>query len=119
MFVYAQCQGVKFWYAQCQADFGVAQCQGANFLGAQCQGANFFNAGCEGVIFGDAQCQGANFLGAQCQGAYASKGHSLQTLSSRIGKKTEFDFLQLEGEIAENVIKNIENHHTQFREFLV
>jgi hypothetical protein len=39
----------------------------------------------------------------------ASKGHSLQTLSSRIGKKTEFDFLQLEGEIAENVIKNIEN----------
>ena len=108
-FVYAQCQGVKFWYAQCQADFGVAQCQGANFLGAQCQGANFFNAGCEGVIFGDAQCQGANFLGAQCQGAYASKGHSLQTLSSRIGKKTEFDFLQLEGEIAGNVIKNIEN----------
>jgi hypothetical protein len=30
---------------------------------------------------------------------------STQTLSSRIGKETEFETLQLEGEIAEDVIK--------------
>jgi hypothetical protein len=32
-----------------------------------------------------------------------------QELSSRIGEETKFEVLQLEGEIAENVIKNIEN----------
>jgi hypothetical protein len=37
------------------------------------------------------------------------KEFSLQELSSRIGKETEFETLQLKGEIAENVIKNIEN----------
>jgi uncharacterized protein YjbI with pentapeptide repeats len=86
----AQCQGVNFWGAQCQgADFWGAQCQGADFLGAQCQGANFR----------DAQCQGADFRNAQCQGAYA-----LKTFSFRIDKNTEFETLQLEGEIAENVV---------------
>jgi hypothetical protein len=32
-----------------------------------------------------------------------------QELSSRIGEETKFEVLRLEGEIAENVIKNIEN----------
>jgi hypothetical protein len=32
-----------------------------------------------------------------------------QELSSRIGEETKFEVLQLEGEITENVIKNIEN----------
>jgi hypothetical protein len=47
-----------------------------------------------------------------CQGAYALeefslqefKEFSLQELSSRIGKNTEFETLQLKGEIAENVM---------------
>jgi hypothetical protein len=34
---------------------------------------------------------------------------STQTLSSKIGKKTKFKFLQLEGEIDEDIIENIEN----------
>jgi hypothetical protein len=34
---------------------------------------------------------------------------SKQTLSSRIGENTEFIFLQLEGEIDEDIIENIEN----------
>jgi hypothetical protein len=81
-----------------------SQCQGVNFWGAQCQGADFLGAQCQGANFRDAQCQGANFRNAQCQGAYA-----LKTFSFRIDKNTEFETLQLEGEIAENVIKNIEN----------
>ena len=32
-----------------------------------------------------------------------------QELSSRIGEETKFEVLRLEGEITENVIKNIEN----------
>jgi hypothetical protein len=35
--------------------------------------------------------------------------YSQQELSYKIGKETEFETLQLEGEIAEDVIKNIEN----------
>jgi uncharacterized protein YjbI with pentapeptide repeats len=76
-----------------------AQCQGADFSVAQCQGANFRYA----------QCQGADFGDAQCQGAYALQEFSAQILSSRIGEGTEFDFLQLEGEIDEDIIENIEN----------
>jgi hypothetical protein len=34
---------------------------------------------------------------------------TLQELSSRIGEETKFEVLRLEGEITENVIKNIEN----------
>jgi hypothetical protein len=41
---------------------------------------------------------------AQCQGAYALKEFSEQTLSSRIGKKTKFEVLQLEGEITEKYL---------------
>jgi hypothetical protein len=37
------------------------------------------------------------------------KEFSSQTLSSRIDRNTEFKFLQLEGEIDKDVIKNIEN----------
>jgi hypothetical protein len=59
--------------------------------------------------FRDAQCQGADFALAQCQGAYALKEFSSQTLSTRIDRNTEFKFLQLEGEIDKDVIKNIEN----------
>jgi uncharacterized protein YjbI with pentapeptide repeats len=119
-FCLAQCQGVNFWHAQCQgADFSLAQCQGADFCFAQCQGASFRSARCQGVNFGHAQCQGVNFSGAQCQGvnfkstqcqgAYALKKSYSQELSSRIGEETKFEVLRLEGEIAENVIKNIEN----------
>jgi hypothetical protein len=50
-------------------------------------------------------------MDTQCQGAYALKEFSSQTLSSRIDRNTEFKFLQLEGEIDKNVIKNIENSH--------
>ncbi|WP_180323874.1 pentapeptide repeat-containing protein [bacterium endosymbiont of Bathymodiolus sp. 5 South] len=104
-FLNTQCQGAYFWNTQCQgASFRDAQCQGVNFWGAQCQGADFLGAQCQGANFRDAQCQGANFRNAQCQGAYA-----LKTFSFRIDKNTEFETLQLEGEIAENVIKNIEN----------
>jgi hypothetical protein len=42
-------------------------------------------------------------------GAYALQEFSAQILSSRIGEGTEFDFLQLEGEIDEDIIENIEN----------
>ncbi|VVH60191.1 hypothetical protein BSPCLSOX_2661 [uncultured Gammaproteobacteria bacterium] len=104
-FLNTQCQGAYFWNTQCQgASFRDAQCQGVNFWGAQCQGADFLGAQCQGANFRDAQCQGADFRNAQCQGAYA-----LKTFSFRIDKNTEFETLQLEGEIAENVIKNIEN----------
>jgi hypothetical protein len=59
--------------------------------------------------FALAQCQGTSFMDTQCQGAYALKEFSSQTLSSRIDRNTEFKFLQLEGEIDKDVIKNIEN----------
>jgi uncharacterized protein YjbI with pentapeptide repeats len=119
-FCLAQCQGVNFWHAQCQgadfslaqcqgADFCFAQCQGASFRGAQCQGADFGHAQCQGVNFSRVRCQGVNFKSTQCQGAYALKKFYSQELSSRIGEETKFEVLQLEGEIAENVIKNIEN----------
>jgi uncharacterized protein YjbI with pentapeptide repeats len=119
-FEHAQCQGVNFWHAQCQgadfslaqcqgADFCFAQCQGASFRGAQCQGADFGHAQCQGVNFSRVRCQGVNFKSTQCQGAYALKKFYSQELSSRIGEETKFEVLQLEGEIAENVIKNIEN----------
>jgi uncharacterized protein YjbI with pentapeptide repeats len=115
----AQCQGANFWNAQCQgADFWNAQCQGAIFWNAQCQEANFRDAQCQGAIFSDAQCQGAIFSDAQCQGAYTPKGVSTQTLSSRIGKETEFETLQLEGEIAEDVIKNIENSKNYLDDYI-
>ncbi|VVM25975.1 hypothetical protein BSPWISOXPB_7443 [uncultured Gammaproteobacteria bacterium] len=52
-----------------------------------------------------------------CQGAYALKKFYSQELSSRIGKETEFETLQLEGEIAENVIKNIENAKKYLNKF--
>jgi hypothetical protein len=45
-------------------------------------------------------------MDTQCQGAYALKEFSSQTLSSRIDRNTEFKFLQLEGEIDKDVIKN-------------
>ena len=106
----AQCQGADFWNAQCQgAYFGYVQCQGADFRDAQCQGASFEGAQCQGADFEDAKCQGADFGYAQCQGAYALQEFSKQTLSSRIGENTEFIFLQLEGEIDEDIIENIEN----------
>ena len=106
----AQCQGADFGYAQCQgAYFGYVQCQGADFRDAQCQGASFEGAQCQGADFEDAKCQGADFGYAQCQGAYALQEFSKQTLSSRIGENTEFIFLQLEGEIDEDIIENIEN----------
>ena len=118
-FLHAQCQGANFWNAQCQgAIFWKAQCQGANFWKAQCQGAIFRDAQCQGAIFSDAQCQGAIFSDAQCQGAYTPKGVSTQTLSSRIGKETEFETLQLEGEIAEDVIKNIENSKNYLDDYI-
>jgi hypothetical protein len=44
------------------------------------------------------QSQGARFNGTQCQGAYAFEKFISQELSSRVGKNTEFIFLQLEGE---------------------
>ena len=125
-FLLAQCQGANFLGAQCQeARFSSAQCQGASFSEAQCQGAKFMGAQCQGADFEFAQCQGANFKFAQCQGAYALeefslqefKEFSLQELSSRIGKETEFETLQLKGEIAENVIKNIENAKKYLNKF--
>ncbi len=125
-FKHAQCQGADFLGAQCQeARFSSAQCQGASFSEAQCQGAKFMGAQCQGADFEFAQCQGANFKFAQCQGAYALeefslqefKEFSLQELSSRIGKETEFETLQLKGEIAENVIKNIENAKKYLNKF--
>jgi hypothetical protein len=45
--------------------------------------------------------------GTQCQGAYAFEKFISQELSSRVGKNTEFIFLQLEGEIDEDIIENI------------
>jgi hypothetical protein len=45
---------------------------------------------------------------------YALQEFSAQTLSSRIGKKTKFKFLQLEGEIDEDIIENIENYLNDF-----
>ncbi|CAC9455540.1 hypothetical protein BSPLISOX_1780 [uncultured Gammaproteobacteria bacterium] len=106
----AQCQGAIFWRAQCQGvNFRSAQCQGASFRDAQCQGADFRDAQCQGADFALAQCQGTSFMDTQCQGAYALKEFSSQTLSSRIDRNTEFKFLQLEGEIDKDVIKNIEN----------
>ena len=127
-FGFAQCQGADFWGAQCQgadfrnaecqgADFFFAQCQGASFEGAQCQGASFRSARCQGASFGLAWCQGASFEGTQCQGAYALKEFYSQTLSSRIDRNTEFKFLQLEGEIDKNVIKNIENSKNYLNDF--
>ena len=106
----AQCQGAIFWRAQCQGvNFRSAQCQGASFREAQCQGANFRDAQCQGADFALAQCQGTSFMDTQCQGAYALKEFSSQTLSARIDRNTEFKFLQLEGGIDKDVIKNIEN----------
>jgi uncharacterized protein YjbI with pentapeptide repeats len=67
---------------------------------AQCQGASFSEAQCQGASFKDTQCQGASFESTQCQGAYALKKFYSQELSSRIGKETEFETLQLKGEIA-------------------
>jgi uncharacterized protein YjbI with pentapeptide repeats len=104
-FLLTQCQGADFGHAQCQgANFGFAQCQGADFGRAQCQEANFGHAQCQGANFGFAQCQGADFGHAQCRGAYALQEFSTQTLSSRIGKKTKFEVLQLEGEITEKYL---------------
>ena len=114
----AQCQGADFWNAQCQgAYFGYVQCQGADFRDAQCQGASFEGAQCQGADFEDAKCQGADFGYAQCQGAYALQEFSKQTLSSRIGENTEFIFLQLEGEIDEDIIENIENAKNYLNDF--
>jgi hypothetical protein len=41
--------------------------------------------------------------------AYALQEFSTQKLSTRISKETEFETLQLEGEIDEDIIENIEN----------
>jgi hypothetical protein len=41
----------------------------------------------------------------------------MQTLSSRIGENTEFIFLQLEGEIDEDIIENIENAKNYLGDF--
>jgi uncharacterized protein YjbI with pentapeptide repeats len=110
----AQCQRVCFMSARCQgANFRDAQCQVANFRYAQCQGADFWYAQCQGANFWYAQCQGANFLNTQCQGAYTLNESS----NSRIGKETEFETLQLEGEIAKDVIKNIKNAKNYFSDF--
>jgi uncharacterized protein YjbI with pentapeptide repeats len=116
----AQCQGANFFNAQCQgASFWEAQCQGASFWNAQCQGASFELAQCQGASFSSSQCQGANFESTQCQGAYALRGfYSQQELSYKIGKETEFETLQLEGEIAEDVIKNIENSKNYLDDYI-
>jgi hypothetical protein len=42
---------------------------------------------------------------------------SSQTLSTRIDRNTEFKFLQLEGEIDKDVIKNIENAKKYLNKF--
>jgi hypothetical protein len=47
------------------------------------------------------------FNGTQCQGTYAFEKFISQELSSRVGENTEFIFLQLEGKINKDVIKNI------------
>ena len=101
----------------CDCHFYFAQCQGASFRSAQCQGVNFGPAQCQGVNFSGAQCQGVNFKSTQCQGAYALKKSYSQELSSRIGEETKFEVLRLEGEIAENVIKNIENAKKYLNKF--
>jgi hypothetical protein len=40
-----------------------------------------------------------------------------ESSNSRIGKETEFETLQLEGEIAKDVIKNIKNAKNYFSDF--
>jgi hypothetical protein len=55
--------------------------------------------------------------GTQCQGAYAFEKVILQELSSRVGENTEFIFLQLEGEIDEDIIENIENAKNYLGDF--
>jgi mannitol-1-phosphate/altronate dehydrogenase len=42
--------------------------------------------------------------------SYAFEKFISQELSSRVGENTEFIFLQLEGEIDEDIIENIEKH---------
>ncbi|SSC09257.1 pentapeptide repeat family protein [bacterium endosymbiont of Bathymodiolus sp. 5 South] len=127
-FSFVQCQGANFGHSRCQrASFSFVQCQGVNFGGMECQGASFMHAQCQGAYFGgvecqgtdfgNAQCQGARFNGTQCQGAYAFEKFISQELSSRVGKNTEFIFLQLEGEIDEDIIENIENAKNYLNDF--
>ncbi|WP_369178350.1 pentapeptide repeat-containing protein [Candidatus Thiodubiliella endoseptemdiera] len=123
IFRQAQCQGAIFRQAQCQgANFRGAQCQKAFFLETQCQGADFLVAQCQEAFFLETQCQGVNFYRTQCQradfsnaafqGAYAE--HASNDVSTpfkqRVGKQTELETMLLEGEIAQNTIKTIEDN---------
>ena len=116
-FNHAKCQGTDFRFAECQeANFNEAQCQGAIFNQAQCQGAGFYHAQCQGADFSVAQCQGADFSDAQfqgadfdetqCQGAYA--GDYPTEFKNRIGKETELKNMRFAGELAKEVVENIE-----------
>jgi uncharacterized protein YjbI with pentapeptide repeats len=103
---------------------------GADFEGAQCQGADFKHAKirpltlCKQKIRPLTLCKQKSRLLTPCTRKYRpltpctrKSEFSLQELSSRIGKNTEFETLQLKGEIAENVIKNIENAKKYLNKF--
>ncbi len=103
----ARCQGADFIHAQCQgANFRKAKYQGAYFIQTQCQGADFRNAQCQGAYFYRAECQGAYFNDTQCQGAYSNE--NIQSLTDRIHKPTNLINIITNGELSDDVVKNIE-----------